>query len=286
MGSSDRAVEIGDRCNNGWPGVAQAITPGTCAARSAGRTTGSKACTATSGRERFSAALPRQLGAAARLRHEKDLEFCATQTLLALGVATPEERQAADEHTAMVRRVRAAAPLSPSSLDLFRAPGDGGVTAAFAQLVGETLTLASGVEPSFFNVGRGELSSTKPSALREELTAISEALAAPLGDIYVGGSDAARVTCFHGKKERATWVIGAGVIAPLDTARRYHAGRAAFATYAGSIAWLDRPAEEGALLLLAAAAAAGRIGGRGAISGRSGRTPARIDRAVPRTPRA
>jgi tetratricopeptide (TPR) repeat protein len=207
-------------------------------------------------RERFSAALPRQLGAAARLRHEKDLEFCATQTLLALGVATPEERQAADEHTAMVRRVRAAAPLSPSSLDLFRAPGDGGVTAAFAQLVGETLTLASGVEPSFFNVGRGELSSTKPSALREELTAISEALAAPLGDIYVGGSDAARVTCFHGKKERATWVIGAGVIAPLDTARRYHAGRAAFATYAGSIAWLDRPAEEGALLLLAAAAAA------------------------------
>lgn len=207
-------------------------------------------------RDRFSAALPRQLGAAARLRHDKDLEFCATQTLLALGVATPEERAAADEHTAMVRRVRAPAPLSASSLDLFRAPGDGGVTAAFAQLVGETLTLASGVEPSFFNVGRGELSSTKPSALREELTAISEALAAPLGDIYVGGSDAARVTCFHGKKERATWVIGAGVIAPLDTARRYHAGRAAFATYAGSIAWLDRPAEEGALLLLAAAAAA------------------------------
>lgn len=26
MGSGDRAVEIGDRCNNGWPGVAQAIT--------------------------------------------------------------------------------------------------------------------------------------------------------------------------------------------------------------------------------------------------------------------
>lgn len=207
-------------------------------------------------RERFSAALARQLGAAARLRNDKDLQFCATQTLLALGVATPEERAAADEHTAMVRRVRSPGPLSGNSLNLFRASGDGGVTAEFAQLVGETLTIASGVEPSFFNVGRGELSSTKPSALREELTQISEALAAPLSDIYVGGSDAARVTCFHGKKERATWVIGAGVMAPLDTARRYHAGRAAFATYAGSIAWLDRPAEEGALLLLAAAAAA------------------------------
>lgn len=207
-------------------------------------------------RERFTAALPRQLGAAARLRNDKDLQFCATQSLLALGVATPEERTAADEHTAMVRRVRAHQPLSDTSLNLFRAPGDTGVTAEFAQLVGETLTHASGMEPSFFNVGRGELSSTKPSALREELTQISEALAAPLSDIYVGGSDAARVTCFHGKKERATWVIGAGVIAPLDTARRYHAGRAAFATYAGSIAWLDRPAEEGALLLLAAAAAA------------------------------
>lgn len=205
---------------------------------------------------RFAATFPRQLVAAARLRGDKDLEFCATQTLLALGVATPDERAAADEHTAMVRRVRAPAPLPADIMDLFRAPGDDGVMAAFAQLVGESITLAAGFEPGFFNVGRGDLTSTKPSALRDELTQISEALGAPLGDLYVGGSDAARVTAFHGKKEKSTWVVGAGVMAPLDTARRYHAGRAAFATYAGSIAWLERPAEEGALLLAAAAAAA------------------------------
>ena len=116
---------------------------------------------------RFAAAFPRQLVAAARLRGDKDLEFCATQTLLALGVATPDERAAADEHTAMVRRVRAPAPLPADIMDLFRAPGDEGVMAAFAQLVGESITLAAGFEPGFFNVGRGDLTSTKPSALRD-----------------------------------------------------------------------------------------------------------------------
>ncbi|MCA9578933.1 MAG: tetratricopeptide repeat protein [Myxococcales bacterium] len=204
----------------------------------------------------FSPELPRVLVAAARLRGEKDLTFLAMQTLLAVGVATPEERAAADEHTAIVRRVRAGHPLDASVLNLLRAPGDDGVVAEFAQLVGESLTTAVGMEPALFHVGRGDLTSTKPSPLRDELNAISEALCAPLGDVYVGGSDAARVTAFHGKKERSTWVVGPGVLAPLDTARRYHAGRAAFATYAGSIAWLDRPAEEGALLLAAAAAAA------------------------------
>jgi hypothetical protein len=126
-----------------------------------------------------------------------------------------------------------------------------------ARLVGETLTSATGLDPSFFGVGRGELLSSKTGGnLREELGAIGDALGCPMGDIYVGGSDASRVAAFHGKKDRVTWVLGPGVDAPLDTPRRYLAGRVAFATHAGSIAWLDRAPEEGALLLMAAAAAA------------------------------
>lgn len=198
----------------------------------------------------------RKLVEAASWRDDRDLSFCVMQALLAMGVATREEREAADEHTSIIRRVRATQPVAQHALNQLDAAHGLTEEAAFVKLVGEWVGLAVGPAPAHYGVGRGELlSSRKPSHVRDELSTIATAFGVTLGEFYVGGNDAARVAGGHGKKAPFL-VVGAGVASPLDTPRRFHAGRQLWALATGSHPVMDRSPAEGADLLMAAAAAA------------------------------
>ncbi len=206
----------------------------------------------------------RKLRRAASFRRDEDLGRVVLAALVALGVATPEEREA------LARMPAPGVPrstLSEASLATLRAEGDDGAEAELAKLAFEGVAAMDPLDPSTWGVGRGDLIRDE-TPLRAEVQALAGAFGLEPGDFYVGGPDATLVTCIPGKRDRFTWIVGSNVQTPLSAAHRFLVGQLAIAARDATLPLVQRPPEEAATVLLAAAAAADAV--LPAARGRSG----------------
>ncbi|MCB9635658.1 MAG: hypothetical protein H6721_26360 [Sandaracinus sp.] len=196
----------------------------------------------------------RRLLAAARWREDSLLQDAVLHVLVGLGLADDEERAAGEEITSVFARTTMGA-LQESQLALLRAPADGGVELELAKLVQEDLLETVGLDLGQLGVGRqDQVSSKRPSPLRDEITRHARLFGLDLEDLYVGGNDAGRLLALPGRKG-VIWVAGSGLTPPLDPLRRFFAGQQSYAVQRGIAPLLRRPPEDGAVVLAAVCAA-------------------------------
>jgi hypothetical protein len=225
--------------------------------------------------------LLRRLRRAAAWRDDAGLEAVVLATLVALDLATEEERA---EHEARIAP-RIAAPvrgaLEPAQLEALRAPGDGGPVRELAAALSESVAEMDGLEPSGFGLGRGDLVKGD-DPLKAELVAIGGAFGLGEAELFVGGDDPRRIDLMPHHKGKPAWVAGREVRAPLSPDQRYTVGMLAAAATLG-VAPFVRRGPGGAATALFAAAAAAEVP-LPAGEGRSGmaETTRRIHKAMPR----
>jgi len=199
-------------------------------------------------------------------RRDRDLAHLAGRALVALRLVSRDALEDDGESTEILTRgIRGT--LGAEDLAKLRDGEDAGPIAQLAELLYEPLAAVDRLEPGRFGAGRGDLVK-RESDVREAVDAIASALGLEMGDFYHGGKDAARVVALPGKKGKTSWVVGSGVVAPLDPARRFQLGRHAMGARMGTSSIIQRTPDEAATLLFAATAAADALLDSG--SGRSG----------------
>lgn len=198
----------------------------------------------------------RKLYHSAGWRGTKDLQKLAISTLVALGIATPEEHEIDDENTAILRRVRPNPTVAETLVQRLRAPGDEGPVAELAAALSETFLELEALEPSKLGAGRGD--SVGPKAgdpIRAELADITAAFGFAVHDHYAVAGDPNRVIGIP-QRGGMTWVIGKGGRPPLDPVQRFHAGRQLAAAKAHLLPLLNHSPADAATRIYAACAAA------------------------------
>ena len=200
----------------------------------------------------------RKLRRAAVWRGETDLEYVVLCTLVALGLALPEEEEAfATRHARRTPRMTDGVRFHEGSIGRLRPPQAGSPVAQLARAAEETVAEMDRLEPATYGVGRGALVSPKAdSAVRDAVFAIAHAFGLEPGELYVGGNDASQIAAVPGKKGKPAFIVGDGVSAPLTDSRRFVVGQLAMAIHEGCLPFVQRRPEEAASVLHAAAAAA------------------------------
>ncbi|MBC7173642.1 MAG: hypothetical protein H5U40_14475, partial [Polyangiaceae bacterium] len=210
------------------------------------------------GPDNLDPAMLRALRETAAARGDKDFAYVVLSTLGAVGLATHEERQAIDEHTAVIRKIHPSKTLGDTLIERLRAPGDGGPYAELAREAYGALVEADSLEPGRYGVGRSELLSPRAAnKVRDELAAIAQSFGLESGDFYIGGQKQTQLVALPGRKGVLHWVVGARISSPLDTPDRFHAGRQVAGACAATLPLVNRTPGDAAALLFAAAAAAG-----------------------------
>ena len=190
-------------------------------------------------------------------RSERDLEYLTLSALGALGLATAEQAQAHEDRTEIMSRSRVTGKLDDAALDRLRPRPASGPEAQFVQACFPAVAKTTGLEPSAFGVGKGDLwPAKKPSSLRDELEGIGEMFGLEPGGLYVGGPNSGGLALVPGKQNRATWIVGAGLASPLTRAHRFEAARLCLGLHDSTLPLVMRQAEDAATLLYAAASAA------------------------------
>ncbi|AKF08214.1 hypothetical protein [Sandaracinus amylolyticus] len=201
----------------------------------------------------------RMLATAARWRGDKVLETAVLGALVAIDLATEDEREQLGEDTEVLRRVKpGATKLTEARLTELMVSGVSGPVMELALLATETLTEMDRLEPSSFGMGRGELlrdPATSPAA--QEVLGISMLLGAPAGDVWAGGRDPQLLAVIPSYKGKPAWLLGGGVGPPLTSLRRYEIGRSAIALRLGLGPFVTRSVDATATALFAIASAAG-----------------------------
>ena len=199
----------------------------------------------------------RKLRRAAIYRSNRELELVSLGTLVALSVASDEERASFRDCLRSQSR-DPQGTLDDEALSRLRAPGSGGPLGELARLSMEAIMSADGVELTALGVGRSDLVSPKnPSPLRDGLNAIASTFGVSPGDLYVGGTDPHRIALLLGKRDRPTWVVGQAVAEQeVGPAERYRIGQLAVALREGTLPFVDRSPNEAISVLHALAASA------------------------------
>ena len=200
----------------------------------------------------------RKLRRAAAWRGETDLEYIVLGTLLALGLALPDEEETfRARHSRRTPRMTEGARLHQESIAHLRPAQARSSVAQVARAAEETVAEMDRLEPATYGVGRGALVSPKSEhPVRDEIFAIAHAFGIDAGELYVGGNDASQIAAVPGKKGKPVFIVGDGVQAPLSEARRFVVGQLAMAIHDGILPFVQRRPGEAASVLHAAAAAA------------------------------
>ncbi len=226
----------------------------------------------------------RKLALAAELKAQPDITFTALTTLAALDLANYGEREAADAATRRLfgARVSASAPLSETDLSDLLVPALDVKYAALLRAVLAASTDIDQLEPSRYGVGRGQkVSARETNQVRDEVSAMANALGLQLTEFYVGGDEPNRLAAFA-KDNECAFVVGVGVTAPLGNARRYQAALHLASIALSTQPLLTRSPAQGARLLQAALVAADAPLPAGVARDDLGEQPRMLSKVLPR----
>jgi cellulose synthase operon protein C len=199
----------------------------------------------------------RMLARAAAWKGDRDLQFVALSALVALGIATDDERQADQDRTEITERTLPRGALTDQALERLRAPGDAGPLQQLARLASEGLLDMDGTDPAVHGVHRSHAVDPKaPYPLRDEVFLLAQVFNLPPGDFYAGGAPDL-IAVLPGRRDRPTWITGPRVRAPMDPRDRFEVGRLAMAFAEGTLPLMGRPPGQAINRLLAATAASG-----------------------------
>jgi lipopolysaccharide biosynthesis regulator YciM len=199
----------------------------------------------------------RKLARAAAWRGDRDLQRVCLATLVALGAATDEERQADQERTEITERTLPRGTLTEQAYPRLRNPGDRGPVRELARLAFEAFAQLEGTEPAVHGVHKNQRVNPRDAhAVRDEMFILAQVFNVPPGDFYAGGTPDL-IALLPSRADRPTWIAGPRVRSPLDPRDRFEVGRLAMAFAEGTLPLLGRPAGQAVTMLMAAAMASG-----------------------------